>query len=63
MAYAEGTTVPVNKSKNEVERLLRKFGAEQFAYVSGSDKVKRPGFSGDSAHLISTSSWALVTPA
>lgn len=39
MAYAEGTTVPVNKSKNEVERLLRKFGAEQFAYVSGSDKA------------------------
>lgn len=25
--------------------------------------LKRPGFSGDSAHLIFTSSWALVTPA
>ena len=28
-----------------------------------SGKLKRPEFSGDSAHLISTSSWALVTPA
>ena len=33
------------------------------AELAFSDKVKRPGFSGDSAHLISTSSLALVTPA
>ncbi|KAM9861863.1 hypothetical protein ACI1US_02324 [Leucobacter sp. BZR 635] len=26
-------------------------------------RMKRPGFDGDSAHLISTSSLALVTPA
>ncbi len=31
--------------------------------ASGAEILKRPGFSGDSAHLISTSSWALVTPA
>lgn len=31
--------------------------------VSAMSEVKRPGFDGDSAHLISTSSLALVTPA
>lgn len=38
MAYAQGTTIPVDRSKSEIEKLLRKFGAEQFAYVSGADK-------------------------
>lgn len=33
MAYAENTTVPVSKSRIEIEELIRKYGAGQF--VSG----------------------------
>ena len=33
MSYAEGTGVPVEKSKAEIERLLTRYGADQF--VSG----------------------------
>ena len=36
--YAEGTKVPVEKSKAEIERLLRKHGATQF--TSGWDDEK-----------------------
>lgn len=36
MAYAESTTVPVEKSRYEIESLLRKYGATQF--VSGWDE-------------------------
>lgn len=37
MSFAEGTSVPIEKSRTEIESLLRKYGAEQF--VSGwSDK-------------------------
>lgn len=31
MSYAEGTSVPVEKSRAEIEALLRKYGADQFA--------------------------------
>lgn len=31
MSFAEGTTVPVEKSRAEIEALLRKYGADQFA--------------------------------
>ena len=33
MAYAENTTIPVSKSRIEIEELIRKYGAGQF--VSG----------------------------
>lgn len=42
MAYAESTSVPVERSRAEVERLLTKYGATDFGYIN------RP----DSAHLM-----------
>lgn len=36
MSYAEGTTVPIERSKAEVEQLLRKAGAREF--ISGWDE-------------------------
>lgn len=30
--YAEKTTVPVERSRNEIEQTLRRYGADQFAY-------------------------------
>ena len=30
--YAEGTTVPVDRSRAEIERILMRYGADQFAY-------------------------------
>lgn len=41
MAYAEKTTVPIEKSKADIERILRKAGADQF--VSGWDREKGVG--------------------
>lgn len=41
MAYAEKTTVPVSKSRMEIENLIRKHGAAQFVY----------GFSGNKAMI------------
>jgi hypothetical protein len=38
MAYAENTNVPVEKSKAEIERLLQRYGANQF--VSGWDEKR-----------------------
>lgn len=34
--YAEGTSVPVSKSRDEIERTLTRFGATAFAYYSDS---------------------------
>lgn len=39
MSYAEGTSVPIEKSKAEVEQLLRKAGASQF--TTGWDEDAR----------------------
>jgi len=36
MAYAENTSVPVDRSKAEIERILQKYGADQF--ISGWDQ-------------------------
>lgn len=36
MAYAEKTSVPVDKSKAEIERTLQRYGADQF--ISGWDQ-------------------------
>lgn len=35
MAYASSTTVPIERSRSEIESVLRKYGADQFSY--GSD--------------------------
>ena len=35
MAYAENTSVPVDRSKAEIERILQRYGADQF--ISGWD--------------------------
>ena len=32
MKYAKGTKVPVSRSRDEIERLLTKYGADQFIY-------------------------------
>jgi hypothetical protein len=34
MAYATDTSVPVEKSRMELERILQKYGATEFAYMS-----------------------------
>jgi hypothetical protein len=34
MPYAEKTDVPADRSKAEIERLLQKHGANQFAYMA-----------------------------
>jgi hypothetical protein len=40
MSYAEGTSVPVERSKAELERLLTKYGAEQFASGWDGDRAQ-----------------------
>lgn len=34
MAYATDTSVPVERSRAEIERILQRYGATQFAYMS-----------------------------
>ena len=38
MAYATKTSVPVDKSRAEIEKVLRQYGADQFSY--GSDDAR-----------------------
>lgn len=50
MAYAENTSVPVERSRAEIESMLRKYGAAQF--VSGWDAEKALiGFAAQGRHL------------
>lgn len=37
--YAEGTSVPVDRSRSEIERTVTRFGAEAFAYGVLKDRV------------------------
>jgi hypothetical protein len=37
VSFAAKTTVPVDRSKAELERLLGKYGADQFAYMSSAE--------------------------
>lgn len=37
--YAAKTTVSVGKSKAEIEEILRRYGASEFAYASGQDRA------------------------
>lgn len=39
MAYAEGTKVPVEQSKTEIERTLARYGAQRFAYFTEVDRA------------------------
>lgn len=39
MSYAENTSVPVERSKAEIERTLGKYGATAFAYASDAEKA------------------------
>jgi len=38
MAYAENTKVPVERSKNEIEKTLLRYGADDFMYGSSATK-------------------------
>ena len=37
--YASGTDVTADRSRSEIERLLMRFGADEFAYVTARDKA------------------------
>lgn len=39
MAYATDTSVPVEKSRAEIERILSKYGAARFAYMSSDSQA------------------------
>jgi len=39
MAYAEQTSVPVERSKTEIEKILANYGATQFGYMTMKDKA------------------------
>jgi len=36
-SYASGTTVPIDKSKHQIETMLIRHGARKFGYMSGDD--------------------------
>jgi hypothetical protein len=48
--YAENTKVPVENSKNEIEKILKRFGADQFGYGSKEDGAVIV-FRADSRHV------------
>lgn len=37
--FAEHTKVPIDQSRNEIERTLTRYGADKFAYVSSVDRA------------------------
>jgi hypothetical protein len=37
--YAEQTTVPTDKSRADIEKVLRRYGADQFLYGSSNDQA------------------------
>ena len=39
MSYASRTQVPVDRSKTEIERILVRYGAEGFGYLSSGSRV------------------------
>ena len=38
--YAEGTHVPVEQSRTEIERTLHRYGADEFGYTSSKDRAQ-----------------------
>lgn len=52
MRYAAETTVPVEKSRAEIEATLSKYGARQFAYAHDHDRGKASiQFSAEGRHI------------
>ena len=45
MAYARGTTVSIARSKEEIERVLARYGADSFGYATEGNRalVTLPG--------------------
>ncbi len=39
MSYAEGSSVPVDRSRTEIEHTLKRYGADQFAYATSARAV------------------------
>lgn len=39
MAYASRTDVPIDRSRNEIEQTLKKYGADRFAYFTDADRA------------------------
>ena len=39
MSYAQGTSVPIDRSKAEIERVLARYGAERFAYFTSAEEA------------------------
>lgn len=39
MGYAEDTSVSVEKSRAEIEKILQRYGAGRFAYMTGEDRA------------------------
>lgn len=37
--YAKDTVVPIERSKTEIERILMRYGADQFGYISKTDRA------------------------
>lgn len=37
--YAKNTTVNIGRTKEEIERTLRRYGASEFAYMQGTDRA------------------------
>jgi len=48
--YAERTSVPVDRSKNEIEHILKRYGAAEFGYATRGNKAAVM-FSANSKHL------------
>lgn len=38
MTYAKGTTVPVERSRDEIQKILKRYGAEKFAYYEDAER-------------------------
>jgi hypothetical protein len=39
MVYAADSSVPVERSRQEIEKTLARFGADQFGYATGTDRA------------------------
>jgi hypothetical protein len=50
MAYAENTSVPIEKSKGEIESVLKKYGAGRFGYMADDEKAIIV-FTADNRHI------------
>ena len=42
--YAQGTSVPIDRSRSEIEKVLRRYGADQFVYGWSKEHENSVGF-------------------